>query len=219
MRNQGWSVGVAILLNQKPLTWYVLVHLIASRTWEHVLPHALKPACLEAVAVMSGNKLFYYFIGYWSLPQGSTISSFSPTYYLLNYWLHLGSPVLQSTGNSSALNEVSKMIDNASVMISACSLRTFRWDYLSLLIYEHLVCRHIFVIHFTSPNYFFLNWSHFLTNWIESAALNTKKLIRCLPMPYLCSLTKVNDKCKIQIRAHISLREMYSFMLQSISLI
>lgn len=93
------------------------------------------------------NKPFYCFFGFWSLPQRST--SVSPVYYLLNYWLFFGSPVLQSTGNSSALNEVSKMIDYASVIISACSLRTFRWDYLSLLMCEHLVCHHHFLCSFS----------------------------------------------------------------------
>ena len=138
-----------MLLSQKLLARYVPAHLIAFPwTWEHSLPQALKHAHLEAIAIMSRNKPFYYFFEYWSLPQRST--SFSAIYYLLNYWLYLGSPVLQATGNSSALNEVSKMIDNASVIISACSLRTFRWDYLSLLICEHLVCHHHF-LHSFSP--------------------------------------------------------------------
>lgn len=125
MRNQGWRVGVVILFSQKLLAWYGPAHVIASPwTWKHSLPQAPKPAHLEAIAIMSRNKPFYYFFGYWSLPQRST--SFSPIYYLLNYWLYLSSSVLQSTGNSSALYEVSKMIDNASVIISAWSLRTFR---------------------------------------------------------------------------------------------
>lgn len=174
---QGGRVGVVLLLSQQLLARHIPAHLIASLwTQEYFLPQAQKPH-LEAITI--GINPFYSFFGYWSLPQRST--SVSPVYYLLNYWLFFGSSVLQSTGNSSALNEVSKMIDNASVIISACSLRTFRWDYLSLLICEHLVCHHNFLCSFspaqTTASLIVFSLSHQLNQKYSSKCKATNSVL------------------------------------------
>lgn len=140
------------------------------------------------------NKPFYCFFGYWSLPQRST--SLSPVYYLLNYWLFFGSPVLQSSSNSSALNEVSKMIDNASVIISACSLRTFRWDYLSLLICEHLVCHHHFLCSFstaqTTVSLIVFSLSHQLNQKVR-LQMQSNKFCTCRYLAYEVSVRSVTS--------------------------
>lgn len=212
----GGRVGVVWLLSQQLLAQRIPAYLIASSwTWEYFLPQALKSVHLEAIAI--GINAFIVSLDVEACLKGPHLSlSVSPVYYLLNYWLFFGSPVLQSTGNSSALNEVSKMIDNGSVIISACSLRTFRWDYLSLLICEHLVCHHHILCSFSPAQ-----TTASLIVFSLSYQLNQKYSFKCkatnsVLVHTLWSLSEISDKGKIQIRAHISLREMCSGMLQSI---